>query len=226
LRLIAGNTRKLPHFIITKPGIKTLKDLKGAHFGILSETEGSTYVVQDIMKSLGFTPADYKMTPVGGAPTRWRLLKEGKIDAGLQPFPLSYEAEAAGFTNLGSVIPFVPEWQFTSVNADLKWAERNRSVVVRFLRALQRGRDFMNTNPDESAKVAADELKTTMALATRALAETAKLEILDPELALSDPGLRKVFVTLQKSGEIDAKAAFDLAKFADLSFWRESRANK
>ena len=226
LRLIAGNTRKLPHFIITKPQIKTLQDLKGAHFGILSDKEGSTYVVQDIMKLLGFTPADYRMTAVGGAPTRWRLLKEGKIDAGLQPFPLSYEAEAAGFTNLGSVIPFVPEWQFTSVNADLKWAEANRGVVVRFLRALQRGRDFLGAKPEESAKIAAEELKTTVALAVRALAETTKLGILDPDLALSEPGLRKVFETLQKSGDIDAKATFDIAKFADLSFWRQSRPQK
>lgn len=226
LRIIAGNTRKLPHFIIAKPEIKTLQQLKGANFGILSEKEGSTYVVQDIMKSLGFAPSDYKMTVVGGAPTRWRLLKEGKIDVGLQPFPLSYVAEAEGFTNLGSVVPFVPEWQFTSVNADIKWAERNRDVVTRFLRALQRGRDFMTANPEETAKIGAIELQTTVALAARALVETAKLEILDPQLGLSEPGLSKVFETLQKSGEIDAKAKFDIGKFADLSFWRQSRSQK
>ncbi len=226
LRIIAGNTRKLPHFIITRPHIKTLKDLKGAHFGILSEKEGSTYVVQDIMKSLGFTPSDYKMTAVGGAPTRWKLLQEGKIDAGLQPFPLSYVAEDAGYTNLGSVIPFVPEWQFTSVNADLGWVDKNRPLVVRFLRALQKGRDFMTANPGETAKVAADELRTTVALAARALAETEKLAILDPDLALSEPGLRKVFQTLQLSGDIDTKAGFDIARFSELAMWKESRVKK
>lgn len=226
LRMIAGNTRKLPHFIITRPHIKTLQDLKGAHFGILSEKEGSTYVVQDIMKSLGFTPADYRMTAVGGAPTRWRLMKEGKIDAGLQPFPLSYEAEAAGYTNLGSVIPFVPEWQFTTVNADLGWVDKNRPLVVRFLRALQKGRDFMTSNPEETAKAAAEELRTNVPLAARALAETEKLDILDKNLALSEPGLRKVFETLQRSGDIDAKATFDIARFSNLGMWKESRATK
>ena len=72
------------------PHIKTLADLRGANFGILSEKEGSTYVVQDIAKAIGLTPADYTMTAVGGAPTRWKLLQAGKIDVGLQPFPLSY----------------------------------------------------------------------------------------------------------------------------------------
>src|SRR5215218_1511717 len=164
LRIIAGNTGKLPHFIIARPHIKTLKDLRGANFGILSEKEGSTYVVQDIAKAIGLTPADYTMTAVGGAPTRWRLLKEGKIDAGLQPFPLSYEAEAAGFNNLGSVIPYVPDWQFTTINADQKWAQQNRNMVVRFLRALQQGRDFMDVDPGESAKIAAIELQTSIEL--------------------------------------------------------------
>ena len=178
--------------------------MRGANIGILSEKEGSTYVVQDIAKAIGLTPSDYRMTAVGGAPTRWRLLKEGKIDAGLQPFPLSYEAEAAGFNNLGSVIPFVPDWQFTTVNADQKWAEKNRDIVVRFLRALQRGRDFMNTNRAEVAKIAAEELRTSVELATRALGDTEKLAILDPQLGINERGMAKVFDTLQKSGDIAA----------------------
>ena len=226
LRIIAGNTRKLPHFIITRPEIKTLEQLRGANVGILSEKEGSTYVVQEIARAVGLGPQDYRMTVVGGAPTRWRLLKEGKIDAGLQPFPLSYEAEAAGFNNLGSVIPFVPEWQFTSVNADAAWAARNRDLVVRFLRALQRGRDFMNSNPDETAQIAADELRSTVPLTQRALADTERLGILDSELAVSEPGLKKVFETLQKTGDIAPARTFDLATFTDLSYWQQSRARR
>lgn len=223
LRLIAGNTRKLPHFIIARPHIKTLSDLRGANFGILSEKEGSTYVVQDIAKKIGLAPTDYKMTVVGGAPTRWKLLQAGTIDVGLQPFPLSYIAEDAGFTNLGSVIPFVPDWQFTSINADLNWATKNHALVVRFLRGVQRGRDFMRTNPDETAAIAAHELKTTIVLAARAMAETEKLQILDPTLSLTEPGLRKVFSTLQLAGDIAAAETFDLNRFTDLSFWQASR---
>jgi ABC-type nitrate/sulfonate/bicarbonate transport system substrate-binding protein len=226
LRLIAGNTRKLPHFIIARPHIRTLADLRGANFGILSEKEGSTYVVQDIAKAVGLTPSDYRMTVVGGAPTRWKLLQAGKIDVGLQPFPLSYIAEAAGYTNLGSVIKFVPEWQFTTINADLKWAAKNRGVVVRFLRGVQRGRDFMRTNPKETAEIAAAELKTTVALAARAMNDAEKLGILDPDLAFTEPGLRKVFATLQLAGDIAAAEKFEMARFADLSFREASRKPK
>jgi ABC-type nitrate/sulfonate/bicarbonate transport system substrate-binding protein len=225
LRIIAGGVSKLPHFVIAQPRIKTLADLRGANFGVLAEKEGTTYIVQDIAKAAGLTPADYKITVVGGSPTRWRLLKEGKIDVGLQPIPNSYEAEAAGFTNLGSAIQFVPDWQFTCVNVEQKWAQQNRDVVVRFLRGLQRGRDFMRSNPAEAAKIAAQELGTELPLSVRMLADVEKMGLLDPQTAVNAAGLTRVFETLQKAGDIAADRTFDLNVFTDLSFWQQSHPN-
>src|SRR5258705_8075036 len=191
LRVIGGGISKLPHFIIANPRIKTLADLRGANFGILAEKEGTTHIVQDITKAIGLTPADYRMTVVGGSPTRWRLLREGKIDVGLQPMPNSYEAEAAGFTNLGSVIPFVPDWQFTAVNVDQKWGQPNRDIGVRFLRALQKGREYLRTNPQETARIAAEELRSNVTLTARMLVDIEKYGMFDPQTAINVAGLRR-----------------------------------
>ena len=223
LRVIGGGISKLPHSIIANPRIKTLADLRGANFGILAEKEGTTHIVQDIAKAIGLTPADYKMTVVGGSPARWRLLREGKIDVGLQPVPNSYEAEAAGFTNLGSVIPFVPDWQFTAVNVDQKWAQPNRNIVVRFLRALQKGREYLRTNPEETARIAAEELRSDVTLTTRMLVDVEKYGMLDPETAINVAGLKRVHETLQKIGDVQANQAFDLNAFTDLSYYQQSR---
>jgi NitT/TauT family transport system substrate-binding protein len=223
LRVIAGNAKKLPHFIIAKPEIRTLAQLRGANFGVLSMQEGTTYLVNEVAKAAGLAPGDYTVTAVGGAPTRWKLLQEGKIDAGLQPFPLSYEAEAAGFTNLGPVASYVPDWQFTSINADDAWARRNQKTVIAFLRALRRGHEYMMSHPDEAARIAADELRTDVALARRALADTDRLGILDPNLALSEPGLARVFASLQAAGLIAAGQGFESAKFVDPVYFRQSQ---
>ena len=64
-------------------------------------------------KAEGLAAADLKISAVGGAPARQVMLKEGKIDAGMQPLPLNLEAEALGFTNLGWAGKYEPEWQFT-----------------------------------------------------------------------------------------------------------------
>lgn len=90
-RIVASVAQKPPHYIIAKPAIKTVTDLRGARFGVLSLHEGTTYLVQDFAKTVGLKPDEYVISAVGGAPTRWKLLQEGKIDVGLQPFPLSYK---------------------------------------------------------------------------------------------------------------------------------------
>jgi ABC-type nitrate/sulfonate/bicarbonate transport system substrate-binding protein len=224
LRVIAGGVSKLPHFVIAQPRIKTLADLRGANFGVLAAKEGTTYIVQDIAKAAGLGPDDYKISVVGGSPTRWKLLQEGKIDVGLQPIPNSYEAEAAGFSNLGSAINFVPDWQFTAVNVNESWAQAHRDIVVRFLIGLQRGRDFMRTNSAESAKIAAEELPTKYELAVRMLADVEKYAMLDTQTALNVPGLQRIFETLVKSGDISPDKKFDPQVFVDTSFWEESHA--
>ena len=145
--MVAGNAGRLPHYVIAQPAIRSIADLRGKTIGVLSNEEGTTHLVPEVTHSAGLEPSDYMVKAVGGAPTRWRLLRSGEIDAGLQPFPLSYEAEAAGFSNLGPLADFVPDWQFTSVNADLRWAERHRMVLVSALRALQRGLDAIIEDP-------------------------------------------------------------------------------
>lgn len=223
VRIVGGNARKLPHFIIAKPEIKTLAQLRGAHFGVFSMEEGTTFLLPEIAKTAGFAPGDYKITAVGGAPTRWKLLKEGKIDVGLQPFPLSYEAEAAGFNNLGPVLQIIPDWQFTTINVNEPWAKQNPKVVVSFLRALRKGHAYMEAYPEEAAEIAAQELRTDLELAARALNDTQRFGILDPQIDLSEPGLARVFQALQQAGLIDAKQKFNISDFSDSSYLQDSK---
>ena len=154
LRIVAGIAKRPPHFIIAQPEIKTLADLKGKTIGVVSMHEGTTFFIADIAKAGGFKLTDVKVEAVGGSPTRQRLLKERKIDMGLQPYPLSYEAEALGFSNLGAMAKLVPDYQFVSVMVDQNWAGANRAAVAGFLKALRRGTEYMFAHPDESAELA------------------------------------------------------------------------
>ena len=215
LRVVAGNAGRLPHFIIAQPRIKTLAQLRGANFGVISADEGTTHVIPEIAKAAGLGPADYTLTPVGSAPTRWKLLKAGTIDAGLQPFPLSYEAEDAGFTNLGWTGTFEPDWQFTAVLVNAAWAKAHRAAVTGFLRALKRATAYMASHPDESVAIAVAQLGTTPAYARRALADCLRLRILDPSLALNDAGMRRVFTVSPKAPGV---TTYDPARYVDTSY--------
>ena len=223
LRLVAGLAQRPPHFIIAQPEIKTLADLKGKTIGVVSMHEGTTFFIKDIAKAGGFALADVKVQAVGGSPTRARLLKEKKIDAGLQPFPLSYEAEAAGFSNLGPIARLVPDYQFTSVFIDSSWAAKNRAAMAGFLRALRKGNDYMFAHPAEAVELAVKELRTSPEFARRALEDAARMDVLSRDLSMTDLSLQKVFVTMQEAEVMGKDVAYDRSKFVDDSYLAESR---
>jgi len=218
LRIVGGNAERLPHFIIARPQIKQWADMRGAKVGVLSLNEGTTYLVHRMMSANGFKPGDYEVLAVGGAPARWKLLQEGKIDAGLQPFPLSYQAEAAGFTNFGPITQYVQNYLFTTINVDAQWAARNEQAVVAFLRGLRRGLETMNKDRGAAVATAAKELNTTPALAERALDDTARLKILSQDLSVSHPALRGTFDTLVGVGLLPSDARFEPARMVDTRY--------
>jgi NitT/TauT family transport system substrate-binding protein len=222
-RIVASVAQKPPHFIIARPHIRTVADLKGARFGVLSLHEGTTYFVQDIEKALGWTRGDIVIDAVGGAPTRWKLLREGKIDAGLQPFPLSYESEDAGFSNLGRIATYVPDYEFTAVFLDPAWAAGNRQAVIAFLRALRHGQAAMTAEPDLAADVLVKELGTTPAYARRAIADALNFGLMPEGLAASEAGMRRVFTTLQGAGLVPHGEAFDLGRLVEPSYLAAAR---
>jgi NitT/TauT family transport system substrate-binding protein len=224
LRIVAGIAKRPPHFIIAQPEIRTLADLKGKTIGVVSMHEGTTFFVADIAKAGGFALNDVTVEAVGGSPTRARLLKERKIDMGLQPYPLSYEAEAQGFTNLGAMAKLVPDYQFVSVIVDEDWASKNRAVVAAFLKALRRGTEYMFAHSDdESAELGAKELRTSPAFARRALEDTLSMDIMSRDLSLTDASLRRVFSIMQQAGVLAREVPFEPAKFVDESYLAESR---
>ena len=222
-RIVASVAQKPPHFLIAQPRFKTATDLRGARFGVLSLHEGTTYFVQDLEKAIGFKRGDIIIDAVGGAPTRWKLLREGKIDAGLQPFPLSYESEAAGFSNLGPIAKYVPDYEFTALFLNPDWGQANRPAVMGFLRALQRGQAAMTADPDAASAVLVKELGTSPEYARRAIGDALKFKLMPDGLAASAPGLRRVFTTLQRAGLVPEDQPFDMARFVDPSYLPPAR---
>jgi NitT/TauT family transport system substrate-binding protein len=223
VKIIAGNSQRPPHFIIVQPEIKTLADLKGKLMGVVSMHEGTTFFVPDIAKKAGLSAGDIKVEAAGGSPARARLLKDRKIDAGMQPYPLSYEAEAIGLNNLGPVADIVPDYQFSAVMIDENWARANRPALAGFLRALRKGTAYMFAHPDEAAEVGAVELHTTVAFARRAIDDTARMDILPKDLSLSDASLRRVFENVKAAGLVGNDAIYDRAKFVDESYLKDSQ---
>ncbi len=216
LRMIAANSGKLSHFIITQKKFAKVEDLKGATVGILTMTEGSFFNWQEIAEKHGLKfPEDYKVLETAGAGARHRLLVEDKIDAGLQSIPWAYVAEEAGFNNLGAAADYVPDWQFTVYNANSEWAKANPAKMVGFLRAILRANDWIYRHRAEASEIVARELTIKPAFAERAWDYYTSTGTLTRDLAFNEAGLRKVFETQIKAGTLPKDTKFDMKNYVD-----------
>lgn len=225
LRFVAGNAGRLSHFFIAQPRFKRVEDLRGATIGILNMVEGTFFQLQEIMARHGMTyPADYKVVETGGAPPRHKALLEGTIDAGLQSIPWVYLEEEAGFSNLGDVADYVPDWQFTTVNASRDWAAPNRDALVRFLRALLRSTDWVYENRDGTAAVVQKQMDMSRAHAERGWDYYTGRSVLTRDLGFNRKGLEKVIRAQIQAGLLPHDAETDPGSYAEPDYLDEARA--
>jgi ABC-type nitrate/sulfonate/bicarbonate transport system substrate-binding protein len=213
LRIVAGNAGKLVHSLIARAPFKRIEELRGGTIGILTMTEGTFFALRTMLAAHGLDyPADYKVKNTGGVPPRHKALMAGEIDAGLQSVPWNYVAEDEGMNNLGEVIDHVPDWQFVSLNANREWAAANRDLLVRFLRALWRGTQWLYANRSGSAEIAARELPAPLPHAERAWDYFTGRNALTRDMTVNETGLAYVIATLKAAGLL-ARAAPDAPGF-------------
>ena len=92
-----------------------------------------------------------------------------------------------------------------------------------FLRALRRGQAAMAADPDAAAAVLVKELGTTLGYAHRAIGDALKFKLMPDGLAASEPGMRRVYETLQRAGLVPNDAPFDIGRFVDPSYLDAAR---
>ena len=225
LRIVAGNAGALVHSLITRAPFKRIEDLRGATIGVFSSVEGTTFHVKTMLAAHGLHyPADYTVKDTGGVPPRHKALLEGSIDAGLQSVPWNYVAEDAGMNNLGDIIDYVPDWQFVSVNANNDWARANRDTMVRFLRAMLRGTEWIYAHRAEAAVIAAREMPAPIQHAERAWDYFTGRNALTHDMSLNMKGLAKVIEVLIEADLLSPDAPKDPAFYVNDEYLREARS--
>ena len=117
------------------------------------------------------------MRAVGPILARWEMLQSGEIDAGLQGAPLNYMAVDQGFPSLCEPRQEVPYFQFTSLNADSRWATANGAIMQPFMRAFVRAHRWFFANRKAATAIAMTETGITEDYALRAWDEYTADEI-------------------------------------------------
>ena len=159
--LTGGVINGTAQHIIAAKNIKTYENLRGATIGTASLTGGTITVLREALKLKGLEyPRDYKLLIVaGGSAANFAALQSGQITATTVAVPLNYAAEEAGFNIIGKLSDGVPYFQTNVIATRRGWAEKNRAVMVRFMRGMVQSLRWLHENRDAAVEFLTQEMQ-------------------------------------------------------------------
>jgi ABC-type nitrate/sulfonate/bicarbonate transport system substrate-binding protein len=157
---VGGVINGLTHMILGGKKFKTYEDLRGATVGSSGLTSGTAFVLRKVLKAKGLEfPRDYNLLNVGGSGPAMTSLASGRVDAAIVAIPLSYEAPDLGLNIIGKVVDVIPDYQLTVLTMKRSWAEKNRPIMVRYMKAMVQAMRWLYDNKQAAVDFLAKEMK-------------------------------------------------------------------
>lgn len=154
LKIIGGTVPIAAYTLVGCPKYKTIKELKGTTIGVVSLVSGSTIFMREMLKKEGLElNRDYSI--LQGGPTTQRLasLKVCNTSATMVLGGDLPRARELGFTEIARLHDYIPNLQFHSLIVDSRWAEANKQLTVRYLKAMVRAMQWAHANKQEAAEL-------------------------------------------------------------------------
>jgi NitT/TauT family transport system substrate-binding protein len=218
-----GIINGIAQFLIAGKNFKTWEDLRGATFGTASLTGGTITALREALKLRGLEyPRDYKLLIVaGGSSANLAALQSGQIAATTVAVPLNYAAEESGLNVIGRLSEGIADFQTNAFIARRSWAEKNRPVMVRFMKAMVLTYRWMFENRDAAVDFLANEMKLKPAHARKGWEFYTQNRFWPPDGDVTMEGLKaNIRIYAEQTG---AKGPLpDAAKYVDRSFLLEA----
>lgn len=223
LASIGGIINGLTHYIMGGKKFKSFEDLRGANIGSSGLTSGTAFVLRRVLRAKGLEyPRDYNLINVGGSAQSFLSLIAGKIDAAIIAVPLNYEAAALGHPIIAKVVDYIPNYQLTEVTVKRSWAEKNRPVVVRFMKGLVLAMRWMYDNKEPAIEFLSKELKLKPEQARRGWEYYTENKIWNPNAETNVEGVRTVIQISGERGVFKGGALPPPSKYLDHSYVEEA----
>ena len=206
--------------------VRSVKDYRGRKVAINAPGDITEYFLTLMARKYGMTLKDMDVTVLGFA-GQLVAYKNGGIDAGFLPEPLSSAAQLEGSVVLDKADAGVGEGTITTfLFYGTKFMHDKPKAALGFLRALVRGaREAQGTEYLKDPAIAQSIAKQT-GLKVEAI-ERSQPYYIDPNLDISkyEKGLRDVEKVHQEHGRITYKGQLDFSKVIDASLVHKAAAS-
>ncbi|HUK40823.1 MAG TPA: ABC transporter substrate-binding protein, partial [Candidatus Acidoferrales bacterium] len=136
------------YFLTVKPGIHSLKELKGKRIAIGNYGSSSDVALRAVLEGEGIDGVNgVQRLQMGGTSSRFAALVAGAVDATITTIPYNILAERKGFTNLLWIGARV-EMPLSGLGVRLQKIDTAPVEIIKTLRAVSRAVDFAKNNHD------------------------------------------------------------------------------
>jgi NitT/TauT family transport system substrate-binding protein len=217
--IIGGIINGLSQSIMAGKKYKTYDDLRGATLGANSLTAGTAFAFRRVLKAKGLEyPQDYKLINVGGTPQALAALASGQIAAAPLSLPVNFVAEEQGFNTIGRFIDVIPHYQLSVYSVMRPWAEKNRGIVVRFMKSIALACRWIYGNKEAAAELLAKEMGLKREYARKGWDFYTEKGLWNPQGDVTFEGLGVVAQIYAEQNQL--KSPPNPAKFVDQSYLR------
>ena len=224
ITMIGGLINGLGLSMIGGKGYKTYTDLRGTTIGTQTLTSGTGFALRLVLKAHGMEyPRDYKLLNIGGASDRYQALTSGQISSAPVGVPLDLVAKQQGFNIIGYFADDQPNFQFNGYIVKRAWAEKNRPLVVRFMKAMVATMRWMMDNRDAACAYLSKEMAISVDHCRYASDYNWKNRIWDRNADLNVEGVRTLIKITAEQGILKEPLP-QPAKYIDQSFLKQALA--
>jgi ABC-type nitrate/sulfonate/bicarbonate transport system substrate-binding protein len=221
MAIIGGIINGLSQSIMAGKKYKTYEDLRGATLGANSLTAGTAFAFRRVLKAKGLEyPRDYKLINVGGTPQALAALASGQIAAAPLSLPVNFVAEEQGFNTIGRFIDVIPHYQLSVYSVMRPWAEKNRGIAVRFMKAIVLACRWIYGNKEAASDLLAREMGLKREYALKGWDFYTGKGLWHPTGDVTLEGLGIVAQIYAEQNQL--KSPPNPAKFVDQSYLREA----
>lgn len=159
------------YWIIAKPEIKSLADLKGKTIGAAQATGGMKLTLMEVLSQNGVDPKnDVELVANGFYQTAYATFTSGEVDATIIHQPYATLAEKEGIGNvLAKTWEFLPDYHTGVLVASQKMIDEQPEVVERILEVYFYANNYAKTHLDDFIPWAAEYLNLDEATAREAI---------------------------------------------------------
>jgi ABC-type nitrate/sulfonate/bicarbonate transport system substrate-binding protein len=190
--------------MMAKPGIATVKDLKGKTICIGGLMDINRVYLERIMQANGLKDGDYDITVVGNTAGRFAALKSGAADATMLAPPVSFFAEDAGFHSVGMIMDYAPDLPFSGTDVSLAYADKHRDTLKKLLAVIDKSVAWFDdpANRTEAVDILVTEMKSPRPPIERSYDYLRKIDYFAPTNEISRKRMQNLINAMKALGDI------------------------